>query len=200
MFDPTFIGIYDKALSSFQCKEIIEYIESRELVKGFHHICNEEELGNVVDNNIKDDWEVPHEDTYFPNVKNHDLYLIKALGKATLQYRESYMDIDRTSHWRHCDAYNLQKYEPGQGYHSLHCENGGPGNHRILAWMVYLNTFTDRGETYFSSYDRFVKAKEGRLVIWPAFWTHCHKGIVSKTQTKYIATGWYEYITDADKT
>ena len=60
-----------------------------------------------------------------------------------------------------------------------------------MAWMIYLNTVTDEGGTYFDSYDKTLEAKEGRLVIWPAFFTHTHKGVVSKTQTKYIATGWF---------
>ena len=39
-----------------------------------------------------------------------------------------------------------------------------------------------------------MNAVKGRCVIWPAFWTHMHKGVVSKTETKYIATGWISYI------
>ena len=45
----------------------------------------------------------------------------------------------------------------------------------------------------FSSFNKTVQAKEGRLIIFPPYWTHRHKGVVSKTQTKYIATGWYNY-------
>ena len=44
-----------------------------------------------------------------------------------------------------------------------------------------------------STHMKTIRAKEGRVVIWPAFWTHFHNGIVSKTQTKYIATGWFMY-------
>ena len=47
-------------------------------------------------------------------------------------------------------------------------------------------------------YDKTLEAKEGRLVIWPAFFTHTHKGVVSKTQTKYIATGWFNYDSHPD--
>ena len=36
-------------------------------------------------------------------------------------------------------------------------------------------------------------AKTGSTLIWPATWTHTHKGVISKTQTKYIITGWYSY-------
>ena len=64
---------------------------------------------------------------------------------------------------------------------------------RILAWMFYLNTVTDGGGTYWDNYDLTMNAVKGRLVIWPAYFTHFHKGIVSKTETKYIATGWFQY-------
>ena len=59
--------------------------------------------------------------------------------------------------------------------------------------MVYLNTVNDGGGTAFDNYGFETKAEEGSLLIWPAFWTHFHHGIVSPTETKYIATGWYSY-------
>ena len=90
-------------------------------------------------------------------------------------------------------GYNLQRYNPDQGYHALHCENHGRGVERVLAWTLYLNTVTDGGGTYYPEYDKTIDAVEGRLCIFPAFWTHAHKGIVSNTETKYIATGWYIY-------
>ena len=52
---------------------------------------------------------------------------------------------------------------------------------------------TDGGGTYFSEYDKTIDAVEGTFTIFPAFWKHTHKGIVSNTETKYIATGWYSY-------
>jgi hypothetical protein len=35
--------------------------------------------------------------------------------------------------------------------------------------------------------------RKGLTLIWPAIWTHPHRGVVSPTQTKYIATGWWMY-------
>ena len=58
--------------------------------------------------------------------------------------------------------------------------------------MVYLNSVPDGG-TMFMEQDSIIEAKEGRVVIWPAFWTHTHKSQISNTQKKYIATGWYTY-------
>ena len=56
-----------------------------------------------------------------------------------------------------------------------------------------MNTVTDQGGTHFTNYDVTTDAVEGRLVIWPAYWTHTHHGVMSPSQTKYIATGWYEF-------
>jgi len=59
--------------------------------------------------------------------------------------------------------------------------------------MIYLNTVSDGGGTKFTCYDETINAEEGRLVIWPASWTHTHHGCVSPTEHKYIATGWYSF-------
>ena len=37
------------------------------------------------------------------------------------------------------------------------------------------------------------ECKKGATLIWPAQWTHTHKGVISNEETKYIATGWYSY-------
>ena len=96
--------------------------------------------------------------------------------------------------WDVDTQYNLQKYNPGQGYHVSHCENaGGIAMTRVLAWMIYLNTVNDGGGTSFDNYNIQTLAVEGSLLIWPAYWTHFHHGIVSPTETKYIATGWCSY-------
>ena len=36
-----------------------------------------------------------------------------------------------------------------------------------------------------------VQPRKGLTVIWPADWTHTHRGVPSPSQDKYIATGWY---------
>ena len=42
--------------------------------------------------------------------------------------------------------------------------------------------------------DNSLKAKEGKLVIWPSDFTHPHRGIVSLDEEKYIVTGWLEIV------
>mgnify|MGYP001378130040 CR=1 FL=1 len=187
MFNPNFIRIYDNALTSYQCKEIIKWTENQDLIRG-----------GLLNKNIslkdKNSWDIPYEKTTFSNKTFIDLMIYDSLGKGISNYRESYPEIDSIASWRIDDGFHIQKYNPGGGFFTLHCENGGETSiKRVLAWMIYLNTVTDKGGTYFSSYNKTIRAKEGRLVIWPAYFTHHHKGVVSKTQTKYIATGWYSF-------
>ncbi|MGZ8358742.1 MAG: 2OG-Fe(II) oxygenase, partial [Telluria sp.] len=46
------------------------------------------------------------------------------------------------------------------------------------------------GETEFLYQERKVEARQGRLIIAPAGFTHSHKGNVARSGDKYVATSW----------
>ena len=186
---PNYIEVYDNALTSYECREIIKYIESQELYKG------RSGDGSKVMPSVKDDWETSgdlRKNTFV------DESLRKALYLNVKKYTKKYPSVDNLlTFWGIENLYNLQKYNPGQGYHKIHCEQDSPDRSlRILTWMFYLNTVKSGGGTYFGQYNKTLNAKEGRLVIWPAYWTHPHRGIVSHKETKYIATGWFRFFVD----
>lgn len=91
------------------------------------------------------------------------------------------------------ENFNVQKYIPPYGvYSSLHYEHGFDRElyfRRIYVWCIYLNTVEEGGETFFPKQKIKVKAEKGKLVFFPAFFTHPHKGLKA-SQTKYIVTGW----------
>ena len=64
---------------------------------------------------------------------------------------------------------------------------------RHLVFQTYLNTVEDGGETEFIYQQYKCKAVKGKTLIWPADWTHSHRGIISPTEDKYIITGWYTF-------
>ena len=188
--NPDFIGVVDGALPSNICKEIIKYIDGKQLVQGGYG-------DGQIDLNYKDVQEV-RPVPFLDDGSIVSEHLTKSLNIFTSSYRNLHPGIDEICSWAPLNYYTLKKYDPGQGYHAVHCENSGMSNNinRMLVWMFYFNTVTDAGGTFFPEYDRIVNAVEGRLVIWPAYWTHIHKGIVSETQTKYIASGWYGFINE----
>tara|TARA_B100000700_G_C15047974_1_gene858864 strand:- start:1565 stop:2161 length:597 start_codon:yes stop_codon:yes gene_type:complete len=91
-------------------------------------------------------------------------------------------------------SFNLQRYKPGQHFKKIHTERASIETlHRIFAFMTYLNDTEEGGETYFSHYDLEIKPKQGLTLIWPAEWTHAHRGNILKKGKKYIITGWINF-------
>jgi len=89
----------------------------------------------------------------------------------------------------------IQKTLPGQGYHGWHPENISlKDSARILSFIVYLNTVKG-GETEFIYQNKRVEAEEGKLVVFPAYFTHAHRGNPPLNKEKYILTSWL-YKTD----
>ena len=98
--------------------------------------------------------------------------------------------------------YNMkvQKYsaERRGGYYKFHSEQAydkkGAGDtylRRYLTYMLYLNDVPEgEGETEFLHQGMRVQPRKGDLVVWPAFFTHVHRGNPVYTTDKYIATGW----------
>tara|TARA_B100001250_G_C19758552_1_gene771330 strand:- start:897 stop:1502 length:606 start_codon:yes stop_codon:yes gene_type:complete len=91
-------------------------------------------------------------------------------------------------------SFNLQRYQPGQHFKKIHTERSCLGNlQRIFVFMTYLNDVKDGGSTYFSHYDLEIQPKKGLTLIWPAEWTHAHRGNILNSGNKYIITGWIDF-------
>ena len=120
-----------------------------------------------------------------------------ALQACLKDYQKEYPFTREVQSWDLSPTFKLQRYLPGEGFFIEHCEHEGPGDgyDRILAWMIYLNDVTEGGHTNFPNQKRKFQPRRGDILMWPAYFTHTHQGLVSKPQTKYIATGWCTYLT-----
>jgi len=89
-------------------------------------------------------------------------------------------------------TFNIQKYYPGGHFKKHHMERTNIlTSSRVFAWMTYLNNVEKGGTTDFLYYDLSVKPEIGKTLIWPAEWTHAHRGDVVNQGNKYIITGWF---------
>ena len=92
--------------------------------------------------------------------------------------------------------FNLQRYQSGEHFSLLHTERSSLNTlHRLFAWMTYLNDVDveNGGSTSFSHYGVEVQPRKGLTLIWPAEWTHAHRGQVVQEGSKYIITGWMHF-------
>lgn len=189
-----FIGIYEDAFSKEYCESVINYFE---LMAASGHATNRQQQDINIPKSAKDDLAIFSTDNATINL-HHNSVLMKQFSEVL--WNQCYVDY-ANKFWMLKDfgphnsyAFKIQKTEPGQGYHMWHCESSNRGcSNRILAWTLYLNDIEEGGETEFVYQHMRIKPKQGTLVIWPAAFTHTHRGNPPLSGTKYIVTGWIEF-------
>jgi len=192
-----FIHVNDNSMTSKQCQQIIDLYEDN---PKYHHkgtIIEVEGKTSILRDGSKKCMEM-----FFKSddLENHDVLepLFSALKKTIVQYVLRYPFLKQLTEWSMSDTFKMQKYLPDEAYFALHAENtgyrDGITDRRLIAWMVYLNDVTDGGETEFPTQEVKFKPKQGSMLLWPAYWTHPHRGLPSPTQVKYILTGWFSFI------
>lgn len=120
--------------------------------------------------------------------------ILPFLSESISIYKNQYPVLDTLNFWNVNREHKIQKYTSGEAFYQLHCENSGGSTtiKRVLAWMIYLNDVEDGGETEFPDQKVKISPTCGTVVLWPAFFTHPHRGLPSNN-TKYIITGWYSH-------
>ena len=109
-------------------------------------------------------------------------------------YVEDWTFLKQISERLEIGRFNLQRYKPGQHFKKIHTERFSIDSlHRIFAFMTYLNDVQEGGSTYFSHYDLEIQPQKGLTLIWPAEWTHAHRGNILQAGSKYIITGWINF-------
>lgn len=167
------------------CDTLINYFETEATV-----------VDGLVGNKILDKSLKSCQECYIPQ---HDPVLAeyhRLLQRVCEKYINEYV-FSSYSLWSVTDDIKIQKYYPGDAYYSWHYERFGldePMCSRHLVFMTYLNDVTDEGETEFFYQKIKVQPRKGLTLIWPSEWTHTHRGLASPTQTKYIVTGWYNFL------
>lgn len=120
--------------------------------------------------------------------KEVDKALFQSLGRAVLEFRETYPFFKGPFKDM---GYGVQRTDPGEHYH-WHIDGGSHDfSHRQLVAIWYLNDVAGPGgETEFLFQDIKIKPELGKLILFPPFWTHEHRGVTLDKGVKYIATTW----------
>ncbi len=179
-----FITIYENAISPEDCKKWIEYID---YLRGQGLVCREDSKLHERD----------HETINFSNDDDFDLSSSDKLVRSFLPSIKPYVD-QYLSDYSLLGESNFLLYDVKAkripicgGFHRWHYENASheSATRRFVA-QAYLNTIEQGGETEFLYQNKRVKAVQGTLLIWPAGFTHVHRGNPPIGQDKYILTSW----------
>ena len=186
--NPHFIGSWNLEPFSI-CEDLINYFELN-LVK--------QNKGNTiggVNTNQKDstDITIKPKEIILPGNEVFKAYFEK-LFECYKNYIEEWPFLEDLAQKLEIGSFNLQRYKPGQHFKAIHTERSSLDScHRVFAFMTYLNDVQEGGSTYFSHYDLEIQPRKGLTLIWPAEWTHAHRGNILKKGSKYIITGWINF-------
>lgn len=184
---PNFIGswIIDPTL----CEEIIKYFEKNKNKQSQGHTSD----GIKLETKNRQDISLSPKELNFPENKIYKTYF-KHLFECYEDYNLQWPFLAQIVKHLDIGKFNIGRYETGQHFQKVHCERCGLNSlHRLFAFMTYLNDVDDGGSTYFNHYDLDIKPRKGLTLIWPAEWTHSHKGNVLNSGVKYIITGWLTF-------
>ena len=179
-----FIIRYTGAFSEDDCKGIInniEYFENNTLL--FHDKSNlhrEDHKTICLDNNFNVD---------LPLTQKISQLIIPKYQQCIDDYVNRFSILSKNKFLVY--SVKLKKIEQGGGFHSWHYENASMiESSRSFVIQLYLNDDFDAGETEFLYQNRREEAVAGDVIIFPAGYTHTHRGNPPIGGTKYIATSW----------
>lgn len=182
--NPNFIGTFQ--IDTNLCDKIVDFFNENKSLQ------SKGETVNGVDEAKKKsiDIGINPKNLSKPEYQNLKIYF-DHLFNCYSDYRAQWPFLNEIFKKVDIGSFNIQMYSPGGHFSKLHSERTSIKTlHRLFAFMTYLNEDFDDGETFFEHYSLSVKPKKGKTLIWPAEWTHAHKGNMVNNGSKYIITGW----------
>ena len=109
-------------------------------------------------------------------------------------YLEKYPGLSAVAEWEglDCTLPMIERVEPGQGF-NWHYDHHRTANERVLAALLYLRTVEEGGYTEFAHQNLQVRPEAGKIVLFPPYWTHIHRGITPVRGVKYVMSYFWTY-------
>jgi len=177
-----FIFEQKNALPGDVCSEIIERFE----------LNPDDQYQGRIGQQAAEDSDVKRSTDLVVSGKTHwkdiDRLLFSSLGRALHEFKSRYSFFK--GQFKDM-GYSVQRTSAGEYYH-WHIDGGSHEfSHRQLVAIWYLNNLTGPGgSTEFRYQNIEVKPEAGKLILFPPFWTHEHRGQTLQQGLKYIATTW----------
>jgi hypothetical protein len=192
--DDTGIGVFDGFFTAHECDYYIQFWKMAKecnmtLMHGAaaegHQLVADDERANVIPPRA-----MGHDITY-----NTGVFINRFWEKIYPIYSEKF----RLNRYRMTvNTMKVQKTLPGEGYHSWHTEKSPTYIERLWSVILYLNDVAEGGETELLVQKKRIEPRMGRVLIFPATYTHIHRGNPPLSGEKYIMTMWGEYASYED--
>tara|TARA_R110000744_G_C19085485_1_gene531785 strand:+ start:42 stop:548 length:507 start_codon:yes stop_codon:yes gene_type:complete len=154
------VKIIDKAFTDKQCDSLIKEFNSK----------------------IQGTLEKPRNYCYYDIPLEHKLVCKTGL-KIVNKYKKDYPEINLTFNSWVLTAFKFQHFKPGKYYNEMHSEQSIKFP-RVLSILIYLSNH-NCGTEFHNGF--MVKSVKGRALLFPAYWTHAHKGqLCPENKSRYV--------------
>lgn len=178
----TFLFEVPRALASVQCERIIDRFEQAKAEQYPGRVGQ----GQGLDTGVKRSTDLVVSGK--PQWQGVDRLLFDSLAAVMAVFRQQFPFFQGPFKDM---GYAIQRTLPGEYYH-WHIDGGSHGfADRQLVVVWYLNDVAGPGgETEFRVQRIKVRPEQGKMLLFPPFWTHEHRGVTLRQGVKYIATTW----------
>ena len=183
-----FIGIFPNAISDDLCSDFVEWYNAiSEQGLTMSSMKESGESGTIRKDEL----------IHIPGGLSLESFpegLCKSLWKNISECFNIYINeysIDRNITSQNFKAHRVQ---PSGGYHQWHHEHAYETPYRVIAWHLNLEVPKRGGETEFLFQSMRIESKVGQLAIWPAGFTHKHRGNPPLEGQKTYLTGWFDLV------
>ena len=185
-----FIGIWENSLSEVECKQFVDFYnlcENKNLTASSTQDLNPANYRDRQDNHIRIPNHIGLLSDAFPEQLVSKYWNV--IGNCLTEYQTKYpnSNIGNLTSYN----WNIHRVMPGEGYHVFHSEQDFLTTHRQFVWMTYMHIPNSGGETEFLHQNLRIQPEIGKTLIWPAQWTHTHRGNPPLDGLKVYATGWF---------
>ena len=189
-----FVGIYDESVPVELCNIFVDNWEEAKKNRTIIDLSEENETGHNEKPPTfvrKDEvaFVTPTSSTIYPIPPVHAYFdfLRKCFECYVKRYGIEFSGII------HNDIFKIHKVRKSEGFHLWHYERStGKDLERLIAYMTYLDIPKEGGETEFLHQSLRIKPIVGRTLIWPAGFTHMHRGNPPLDGEKMYITGWFK--------
>ena len=197
-----FIKKYNNYLSHEHCDYIINMLKDKTLNPGVTSGGKRQELKVSEDINLIEINDLTLQNEIIPAMR-------EGITKALLLYNRDHPVVSNAMQVKEASEEDLlkvlqhttiidgevallHKWNKNEGFYHWHMDLGPTirSSARILVCMYYLNDVKEGGETGFYYQNIENKPTKGSLVLFPADWTHLHRGNMPISNDKYICNFW----------
>ena len=189
-----FIGIWNDSIDEKLCRQLVKWFDWASEHR--YTVSSKEDSGMLSVLRRDESIRIPHDLNYsstavanqIPNELCQEYF--DSLRKRFEEYQQEYGFQFDGSLFNY--DFKIHKVKKGQGYHMWHYENSDYDHRdRFITYMTYLKVPEEGGETEFLHQSRKIEPIERRTLLWPAGFTHMHRGNPPLKGEKIYITGWF---------